>query len=65
MMSEYTESKTVVLGDFTYNWNEFIDYLISENITLYLNKSLFVKKNRVVDRVIKIIHDKLKMNEKF
>jgi hypothetical protein len=65
MITEYTNNKIVLLGEFVYNKNEFIDYLVFENITLYLNKSPFVNKNRVVDRAIRIIRDMLGMNENF
>jgi hypothetical protein len=65
MITEYTNTKTVLLKDFVYNKNEFVDYLPSENITLYLNKSPFVNKNRVVDRTIRTIRDILGMNENF
>jgi hypothetical protein len=41
------------------------DYLASESITLYLNKSPFVNKNRVVDRAIRTIRDMLGINENF
>jgi hypothetical protein len=36
-----------------------VDYLESQGITLYLNSSPFLNKNRVVDRVIRTIRDKL------
>ena len=65
MMQENSRSETVRLGDFTYKKNEFISYLDSENISLYLNTSPFVNKNRVVDRVIRTIRDKLDTREHF
>jgi hypothetical protein len=65
MITDYTDNRTVLLGDFAYNKNEFVDYLASENITLYLNKSPFVNKNRVVDRGIRTIRDMLCINENF
>jgi hypothetical protein len=47
------------LGKMTYKRNVFLDSLASQGITLYLNPSPFVNKNRVVDRVIRTIRDKL------
>jgi hypothetical protein len=64
MITDYTDNRAVILGDFAYNKNEFVNYLASENITLYLNKSPFVNKNRVIDRAI-TIRDMLGMNENF
>jgi hypothetical protein len=65
MINIYTDNKTILLGDFVYNSNEFVDYLASENITLYLNKFPFVNKNCIVDRLIRTIRDKLNINEIF
>jgi hypothetical protein len=42
-----------------YKRNTFLDYLESQGITLYLNSSPFLNKNRVVDRVIRTIRDKI------
>jgi hypothetical protein len=42
-----------------YKKNTFLDYLACEGITLYLNSSPFLNKNRVVDRVIRTIRDKI------
>jgi hypothetical protein len=58
MIPDHTDNKTVLLGDFAYNSNEFVNCLASENITLYLNKSPFVNKNRVVDRAIRTVEYK-------
>jgi hypothetical protein len=51
--------ETIKLDKMIYKKNFFLDYLISENITLYLNSSPFLNKNRVVDRVVRTIRDKL------
>jgi hypothetical protein len=53
----------VKLGDFMYKRNTFLDYLDSQKITLYLNTSPFINKNRVVDRVIRTIRDRLYIRE--
>jgi hypothetical protein len=42
-----------------YKRNTFLDYLASESVTLYLNSTPFLNKNRVVDRVIRTILNKL------
>jgi hypothetical protein len=39
------------LGKMIYKRNIFLEYLACENITLYLNLSPFLNKNRVVDQV--------------
>ena len=65
MIKEDSKNDTVTLGDFIYKKNEFISYLASENIKLYLNASPFVNKNRIVDRVIRTIRDKLDTREHF
>jgi hypothetical protein len=65
MITDHTDNRAVLLGDFAHNTNEFVNYLASENITLYLNKSSFVNKNRVVDRAIRTIPDMLDINENF
>jgi hypothetical protein len=42
-----------------YKRSVFLNYLASEGITLYLNTSPFLNKNRVVGRVIRTLRDKL------
>jgi hypothetical protein len=42
-----------------------LEYLNSEHISLYLNSSLFINKNRIVDHVIRTIRDKLSIREQF
>jgi hypothetical protein len=49
----------IKLGVMTYKRNSFLDYLASEGITLYLNFSPFINKNRIVDRVIRTIRDRM------
>jgi hypothetical protein len=56
---------TIRLGDFAYKRNSFLEYLNSEHITLYLNSSPFINKNRVVDQVIRTIRGKLSIREQF
>jgi hypothetical protein len=51
--------ETIKLKEFTNKRSSFLEYLQSQNITLYLNKSPFINKNRVVDSLIKTIRDKL------
>jgi hypothetical protein len=46
-----------------YKRNSFLDYLDSQKITLYLNSSPFINKNRVVSRVIRTIRDRLGVRE--
>jgi hypothetical protein len=63
-MIEYSSRITMIkLGDFMYKRNSFFDYLNSQNITLCLNSSPFINKNRVVDRVIRTIRDRLGVRE--
>jgi hypothetical protein len=59
MIEDNDDQKTIKLGKMFYKRNSFLEYLESENITLYLNSSPFINKNRVVDRVIRTIRDKL------
>ena len=65
MIDNDFKKDAVNLGNFTYKQNVFVNYLASEKITLYLNTSSFVNKNRVVDRVIRTIRDKLDTREHF
>jgi hypothetical protein len=50
------------LGPETYRPNVFTTYLKQNNIELYLAHSKFINKNRVVDRVIRTIRDKIGEN---
>jgi hypothetical protein len=59
MIEDNDRVETVRLGKIFYKRNVFLDYLKSEGITLYLNSSPFLNKNRVVDRVIRTIRDKI------
>jgi hypothetical protein len=59
MIEDNDGSKTIKLGKMYYKTNSFLEYLQSQNITLYLNSSPFLNKNRVVDRVIHTILDRL------
>jgi hypothetical protein len=59
MIEDNDIPETIKLGVMTYKRNSFLDYLASEGLTLYLNFSLFLNKNRVVDRVIRTIRDRL------
>jgi hypothetical protein len=58
MIEDNDKPETVKLGKMIYKRNVFLDYLASEGITLYLNSSPFLNKNRV-DRVIRTIRNKL------
>jgi hypothetical protein len=58
MIEDNDRLKTIRLGKMIYKRNTFLDYFASEGITLYLNSSPFLNKNRVVDRVIRTIRDK-------
>jgi hypothetical protein len=53
MIEENDRIETIKLGEMMYKRSTFLDYLESESITLYINSSPFVNKNRVVDRVIR------------
>jgi hypothetical protein len=59
MIEDNDRVETIKLGKIIYKRNIFLDYLASEGITVYLISSRFLKENRVVDRVIRIIRDKL------
>jgi hypothetical protein len=59
MIEDNDRPETTKLGKMIYKRNTFLEYLKSESITLYLNPSPFLNKNRVVDRVIRTIRDKL------
>jgi hypothetical protein len=59
MIEDNDRPDTVKLGKMIYKRNIFLDFLASEGITLYLNPSPFLNKNRVIDRVICMIRDKL------
>ena len=63
MIEDSSRITMVKLGDFMYKRNTFLDYLYSQKITLYLNSSPFINKNRVVDRVIRTIRDRLGVRE--
>jgi hypothetical protein len=45
MIKDNNKMERVKLGKFIYKRNSFLDYLESEDITLYLNKSPFINKN--------------------
>jgi hypothetical protein len=64
LWNEYRKGKQnrVVLGVMTFVSNQFTLFCKDSGITLYLNSSKFVNKNRVVDRVIRTIRDKLGTN---
>ena len=64
-LKDNSKNPTIRLGDFDYQRNSFLEYLSSEHISLYLNSSPFINKNRVVDRVIRTIRDKLSIREQF
>jgi hypothetical protein len=49
----------------TYRPNIFTTYLKNNGIQLFLSTSQYTNKNRVVDRVIRIIRDKIGENPKF
>jgi hypothetical protein len=59
MIEDNDRPQTVRLGVMFYKRNVFLDYLESEGITFYLNSSPFLNKNRIVDRVIRTIRDKI------
>jgi hypothetical protein len=59
MIEDNDRPETIRLGKMIYKRNTFLDYLASEGITLDLNSSPFLNKNRVVDRVIRTIRDKI------
>jgi hypothetical protein len=59
MIEDNDRPEIIRLGKMIYKRNIFLEYLPSENITLYLNSSPFLNKNRVVDRIIRTIRDKL------
>jgi hypothetical protein len=50
------------LGAASYKPNIFTSYLKDNEIQLYLNPSKYTNKNRVVDRVIRTIRDKIEEN---
>jgi hypothetical protein len=58
MIEDNDRPETVRLGKMIYKRNVFLNYLESKSITLYLNSSPFLNKNRV-DRVIRTVRDKL------
>jgi hypothetical protein len=64
-LQDNSKNPTIRLGNFDYRRNFFLEYLNPEHITLYLNSSPFINKNRVVDRVIRTIRDKLSFREHF
>jgi hypothetical protein len=49
MIEDNDRPETIKLGKMIYKKNIFQEYLASKNITLYLNSSPFLNKNRVVD----------------
>jgi hypothetical protein len=53
---------TINLGSESYRPNIFTTYLKQHDIKLYLNPSKYTNKNRVVDRVIRTISDKIGEN---
>jgi hypothetical protein len=59
MIEDNDRPETVKLGKIIYKRNVSLDYLEFENITLHLNPSPFLNNNRVVDRVIRTIRDKI------
>jgi hypothetical protein len=52
----------VILGEMTFVANTFTLFCKDSGITLFLNSSKFTNKNRVVDRVIRTIKDKIGEN---
>jgi hypothetical protein len=59
-------NKIIKLGEFdtmNYTKNIFTEYLKQNNITMYLNPSKFTNKNRVIDRAIRTIRDKVGENQ--
>jgi hypothetical protein len=56
------KKETTDLGAGKYRPNKFVEFLKANNISLYLSPSKFTNKNRVVDRVIRTIRDKLGEN---
>jgi hypothetical protein len=59
MIEDNDRPETIKLGKIIYKRNTFLNYLASQGITLYLNSSPFLNKNRAVDRVIRTSRDKL------
>jgi hypothetical protein len=59
MIEDNDRPETVKLSKMIYKRNIFLDYVASEGISLYLNPSPFLNKNRVIDRVIRKIRDKI------
>jgi hypothetical protein len=61
IVSKETPDKkgSINLGSGMYRPNSFVNFLKANNISLYLSPSKFINKNRVVDRVIRTIRDKL------
>jgi hypothetical protein len=59
MIEDNDRPETIEFGKMIYKRNSFLEYLESENITLYLNSSPFLNKNRVIDLVIRTIRDKI------
>jgi hypothetical protein len=51
MIEDNDRVETTKLGKIIYKRNIFLEYLESEDITLYLNSSPFLNKNRVVDSI--------------
>jgi hypothetical protein len=49
----------IKLNVMTFKRNSFLDYLASKGITLYLNSSPFLNKNRIVDKIIRSIRDRM------
>jgi hypothetical protein len=54
--------ENVTLGPAVYRPNLFISFLAMARIELYLQPSKFINKNRVIDRVIRTIRDKVGEN---
>jgi hypothetical protein len=65
LISSIKEPKYVRLGDSIYNGNTLTRYLHANNIELYLFKSPYTNKNRIIDRVVRTIRDMLVSNESF
>jgi hypothetical protein len=63
MIEDSSRITIIKPGEFMYKRNSFLDYLNSQKITLYLNSSLFINKNRVVNRVIRTTRDRLGVRE--
>jgi hypothetical protein len=59
MIEDNDRPETIKLDKMIYKRNTFLDYLPSENITLYLNSSPFLNKNPIINQTIKTIRDKL------